>query len=97
MQREPTQCSWTPGEMLSGLWHQMQFSGQPLKKTVLLIPGPSSVDIRWMRRMVAVVSFSFSSLHLASGFPPFRILTYSASWLIRAMSSFCSSLPTLVK
>jgi len=47
-----TQCTWGLGEMLSGLWHHMHVSGHPLKKTVLLMPGPSSVDMRWMRRIV---------------------------------------------
>ena len=28
-------------ESPSGLWHQSQRSGQPFKKTVVLIPGPS--------------------------------------------------------
>jgi hypothetical protein len=56
MHRVPTQCTWIEGEMLSGLWHHTQDSGQPLKKTVLLMPGPSSVDMRWMRRMVPLLS-----------------------------------------
>jgi len=30
-----------PGPRLSGLWHHWQLSGQPLKKTVVRIPGPS--------------------------------------------------------
>ena len=30
----------------SGLWHQGQRNGQPLKKAVVRIPGPSSVEKR---------------------------------------------------
>src|SRR5208337_535513 len=47
-----TQCTWSLFEMLSGLWHQTHFNGQPLKNMVLLMPGPSSVDMRWILRMV---------------------------------------------
>jgi len=39
--------------MLSGLWHQLHCKLHPLKKTVVRIPGPSSVDIRCISRMVA--------------------------------------------
>ena len=55
------QWSWRFSEMLSGLWHQTQLKGQPLKKTVLRMPGPSSVDIRWIRRIVPF-SFPMSSV-----------------------------------
>ena len=41
-------------EMLSGLWHHLHFRLQPLKKTVVRIPGPSSVDIRWISRILAL-------------------------------------------
>jgi len=51
MHREPTQCTSGLAEMLSGLWHHTHLKEQPLKKTVDLIPGPSSVDIRWILRM----------------------------------------------
>ena len=30
--------------IISGLWHHLQLRGQPLRKTVVLIPGPSSVE-----------------------------------------------------
>ena len=40
--------------MLSGLWHQVQRSGQPLKNTVVRMPGPSSVDSLCVCSMVAV-------------------------------------------
>jgi hypothetical protein len=55
------QWGWRFSEMLSGLWHQTQLKVQPLKKTVLRMPGPSSVDIRWIRRIVPF-RFSMSSL-----------------------------------
>ena len=51
MHREAVQCTWGLAEMLSGLWHHTHRKGQPLKKTVLLMPGPSSVDIRCILRM----------------------------------------------
>ena len=35
MQRLAIQCSWGRAEMLSGLWHQAQHSGQPFRNTVL--------------------------------------------------------------
>jgi hypothetical protein len=31
----------TLGEMLSGLWHQRHDNGQPFRKMVTRIPGPS--------------------------------------------------------
>jgi hypothetical protein len=34
--------------MASGLWHHAQRMLQPLKKTVVRIPGPSCTDVRWM-------------------------------------------------
>jgi len=34
------------GLMPSGLWHQAHASGHPLKKTVVLIPGPSWIEYR---------------------------------------------------
>jgi hypothetical protein len=33
---------------LSGLWHHQQRSGQPLKKTVVRMPGPSCSEYRMM-------------------------------------------------
>ena len=60
-----SRCSGSPatapagcGEMLSGLWHQAQRSGQPLKKTVVRMPGPSSVERRCRCRMVPVTGVS---------------------------------------
>jgi hypothetical protein len=55
MQRAPVQCTWGFMRMPSGLWHQTQRRGHPLKKTVLLIPGPSSVDMRWILRIVPFI------------------------------------------
>ncbi len=37
-----------PGEMDSGLWHHQQLRGQPLKKIVVLIPGPSWREYFWI-------------------------------------------------
>jgi hypothetical protein len=39
---------------LSGLWHHQQASGHPLKKTVVLIPGPSCVENRMTLKIIAV-------------------------------------------
>ena len=39
--------------MLSGFWHQVHLSGQPLKNMVVLMPGPSSVDNLWISSIVA--------------------------------------------
>src|SRR5271157_87761 len=41
------------GFMHSGFWHHAQSSGQPLKKTVVLIPGPSCTENFWMSVMQA--------------------------------------------
>ena len=40
--------NWTScrGFRPSGLWHQKQCNGQPLRKTVVRIPGPSCVENR---------------------------------------------------
>ena len=38
------------GERLSGLWHQRQLRGQPLRKTVVRIPGPSWMENFWMSK-----------------------------------------------
>ena len=53
MQRSPCQTVTGRASMLSGLWHQSQASVHPLKNTVVRMPGPSSVLIRWMFRTVA--------------------------------------------
>jgi len=34
--------------MPSGLWHQLQERGQPLRKAVVRTPGPSCTEHRWM-------------------------------------------------
>jgi hypothetical protein len=59
MQREPTHWTSGYGWMLSGLWHQAHFRLQPLKNTVVLRPGPSSVDIRWISSIRPDIDFSF--------------------------------------
>ena len=41
----------------SGLWHQIQCNGHPFKKTVVLIPGPSSVQKRWIFRIVPIIIY----------------------------------------
>jgi hypothetical protein len=44
---------WIDGslEIDSGLWHQRHLRGQSLKKTVVRIPGPSSVLIFWISKI----------------------------------------------
>jgi len=59
MHRLPTQQSCGLMEMLSGLWHHEHFKVHPLKKTVVRIPGPSSVDIRTISRTVASLLFIY--------------------------------------
>jgi hypothetical protein len=54
MQRTSYQTSSGCAEIPSGLWHQAQRSGQPLKKTVVRMPGPSSVLKRWTLNVVPV-------------------------------------------
>ena len=44
MQRFLYHCTSVRTFRLSGLWHQAKRSGQPLKNTVVRMPGPSSVD-----------------------------------------------------
>jgi len=39
---------------LSGLWHQRHESGQPFRKTVVRIPGPSWMEKRWMSKQTPV-------------------------------------------
>jgi hypothetical protein len=51
-------CVSGKNEMLSGLWHQAQERVQPLKKTVVLMPGPSSVDILCILSISAFWSLS---------------------------------------
>jgi hypothetical protein len=43
------------------LWHHQQESGQPLKKTVVRIPGPSCVENRMMLKTTAVDWAAFSA------------------------------------
>jgi hypothetical protein len=52
MQRESTRASSGAEERLSGLWHQRHRAGQPLRKTVVRIPGPSCRQKRWRLKMV---------------------------------------------
>ena len=42
---------------LSGLWHHQQRSGQPLRKTVVRMPGPSCTANRSIRKTIPVASF----------------------------------------
>lgn len=49
--------------MVSILWHQVQLIGQPFMKTVVRIPGPSSVEHLWM--------FVTSPVCVISGFAPY--------------------------
>jgi hypothetical protein len=54
--RQPIQRSFQKsgsGDALmdSGLWHQKQLRGQPLRKAVVRIPGPSWVEYRWMSKI----------------------------------------------
>ena len=85
MQRLEYHCTSGRPEMLSGLWHQRQERGHCLKKTVDLIPGPSSVDSLWTWRM-------------SPDSPPGSLnASYRIACVSRAMISFCSSLPTVVK
>lgn len=58
MQRFSSHCTWTLKRRLSGLWHQPQRSGQPFIKTVVRIPGPSSVESRCRCRNRPVFSSS---------------------------------------
>ena len=41
--------------MLSGLLHHRQRSGQPLRNTVVRMPGPSWIEKRWMSKMRPVL------------------------------------------
>ncbi len=56
--------------MLSGFWHQVQDSGQPLKNTTLRIPGPSSRVFLLMSKYSEAFLGSvtaIASIRLASG------------------------------
>jgi len=43
-QRFGSTMAWGLGFCVSGLWHQRQRNGQPLKKTLVRIPGPSLTE-----------------------------------------------------
>ncbi len=44
------------GDWLSGLWHHQQRSGQPLRKTVVRMPGPSCTAKRSTRNTTPVTA-----------------------------------------
>jgi len=48
-------CRW--GDIPSGLWHQTQLSGQPFKKIVIRIPGPSLMEYGLMSKIRAFAKF----------------------------------------
>jgi len=52
IQRVGRNASCGTREMLSGLWHHQQLNGQPLKNTVVLMPGPSWIAYRLMLKIV---------------------------------------------
>jgi hypothetical protein len=39
------------GDIPSGLWHQIQFRGQPFIKKVTLMPGPSWIEYLFILKM----------------------------------------------
>ena len=51
MHRPAGTTATVPSGMLSGLPHHRQRSGQPLKNTVVRMPGPSWSEKRWMSKM----------------------------------------------
>jgi len=48
MHRDSTTLTTGRAAWLSGLWHHQQRNGQPFRKTVVRIPGPSWIEYRWM-------------------------------------------------
>ena len=53
---------WDAAGMPSGLWHQTQQSGQPFRKTVVRMPGPSSVLNCWtLKRKPVVIKWGYYS------------------------------------
>lgn len=66
----------------SGLWHHQQASGQPLKKTVVRMPGPSWTENRWMLNMVAdlFTCFKFISCMYARWAESKRVFVVLSSW-----------------
>jgi hypothetical protein len=59
--------TWEWGEWDSGFWHHLQRRLQPLKKTTVRIPGPSSVAYRSISKTVAeMLRFPDSMGSLAS-------------------------------
>ena len=50
----------------SGLEHHTQLSGQPLKKTVVRMPGPSSMLYLWILKTVPVTLVTADHSSLAS-------------------------------
>jgi hypothetical protein len=49
-------CEWAFNP--SGLWHHQQFNGQPLKKTVDRMPGPSWIAYLFMSNIIPVIYFT---------------------------------------
>ena len=61
------------GRSPSGLWHQGQRRGQPLKKTVVRMPGPSSVLNCWRLKIRPVDNPIFLYLWLNRLYPSNRV------------------------
>src|SRR5450759_79737 len=54
MQRTSNHISSVRPAIPSGLWHHTQLRGHPFMKTVVRIPGPSSIEKRWMLKILPV-------------------------------------------
>ena len=72
----------------SGLWHHLHLRGQPLKKTVVLIPSPSVMQKRWMLNMVP--SFLSVTAYLSRVYICFCFLYASILFLVVPIIFLCS-------
>lgn len=66
----------------SGLWHQLQRNGQPFKKTVVRIPGPSNTANSSISKTIPSISAALVSMwfnHSPPRFLPAKILCSPAN------------------
>jgi len=80
----------------SGLQHQVQRSGQPLKKMTVRMPGPSLPDQRWS----SVITASRSRLHSCwyrSAIDQKSPWLYRVSYVVRAMIASWTSFDKVTK
>ncbi len=71
-QRPALKASSTAKDWDSGLLHQRQARGQPLRKMMVRMPGPSWIEYFWMLKTSPRVSLSVMAVMGSSVFPAWR-------------------------